>query len=67
MTIDKITHYIGEDLVNHISSLDATQLAKMKIDIENDLKHIKHDSQTLFKRNLERRFINYRLLIDDNF
>jgi len=63
MTIDKITHYIGRNMVEFISSLNATQLQQMKNNLINDmnLPQVKQDSKILFKRTIELQFINQLL------
>jgi hypothetical protein len=61
MTADKIKHFIGEQIFNHICSLDKENLEKMKRNIVSDMNNIKHDSKELFKRTVELEFIKYRL------
>jgi len=61
MTADKIQHYIGEQVFNHICSLDKDNLEKMKQNIISDINNIKHDSKTLFNRTIELEFIKNRL------
>jgi hypothetical protein len=61
MTADKIKHYIGEQVFDHICSLDKQNLETMKRNIISDINNIKHDSKTLFKRTIELEFIKNRL------
>lgn len=62
MTIDKFKHYLGEQVFNHINSLNIEQLNEMRRNLSDDIKAIQHDSETLFKRNIELNYINYLLL-----
>jgi hypothetical protein len=61
MTAEKIKHYIGEQVFNHICSLDKDNLEKMKRNIISDINNIRHDSKTLFNRTIELEFIKNRL------
>ncbi len=61
MTQDKIKHYIGEDVFNHISALSKDNLIKMKANILQDINLHKLGSQILWKRTIELEFINQRL------
>jgi hypothetical protein len=63
MTIDKITHYIGKNIVEFIGSLNEKQLQQMKSNIITDmnLPQVKQDKEILFKRTIELEFINQRL------
>lgn len=61
MTADKIKYYIGEQVFNHICSLDKDNLEKMKQNIISDMNTVEHDSKTLFKRTVELEFIKNRL------
>jgi len=61
MTIDKITHHIGQNLTSFIASLNIEQLTKMKADILQDMNLHKLGTEILFKRTIELEFINQRL------
>lgn len=61
MTADKIKYYIGEQVFNHICSLDKDNLEKMKRNIISDMNAIEHDPRTLFERTVELEFIKHRL------
>ncbi len=61
MTTEKIKHYIGEQLFNHIAQLNEPQLTKMKKEIMQDMNTITHEPQTLFNRTIELIFIKQRL------
>jgi hypothetical protein len=61
MTADKIKHFIGEQIFNHICSLDKENLEKMKRNIISDINNVTLDSKTLFKRTVELEFIKHRL------
>jgi hypothetical protein len=61
MTADKIKHFIGEQIFNHICSLDKENLEKMKRNIISDINNVTLDSKTLFKRTVELEFIKRRL------
>ena len=61
MTQDKIKHYIGAELFNHISSLNRLQLEKMKRDIIHDMNNARLEPTTLFKRTIELTYIKQRL------
>lgn len=61
MTIDKIKHYIGEQVFQHISNLDAPNLQAMKTAIIQDMNAVKLPSDILFKRTIELKYINIRL------
>lgn len=61
MTADKIKHYIGEQVFNHICSLDKDNLEKMKRNIISDMNTVEHDPRTLFNRTIELEFIKNRL------
>ena len=58
MTIDKIKHYIGSDLVNHFCGLTLEQLTKAKADLLQDINTIKLPTDILFKRTIELELIN---------
>lgn len=60
MTADKFKHYLGEELMKFISSLNAEQLSRMKKAIEQDI-DICTCSKILFKREVELKYINYLL------
>lgn len=60
MTADKFNHYLGEELMKFISSLNAEQLTRMKKDILQDI-DICTCSKILFKREVELKYINYLL------
>lgn len=64
MTIDKIKHYIGDNIVEFIGSLNEKQLQQMKSNILTDinLPQVKHDSKLLFKRVIELKYINGRII-----
>ena len=61
MTNDKIKHYIGEQVFNHIAQLNEPQLSNMKNELIQDMNAITHEPQTLFKRTIELTFIKQRL------
>ena len=61
MTNDKIKHYLGEEVFNHISSLNANNLAKMKAELLKDINLHKLGSKILFNRTVELEYINRRL------
>ena len=61
MTQDKIKHYTGEQVFNHIAALDKDNLTKMKANILQDINLHKLGSQNLWKRTVELEFINQRL------
>jgi hypothetical protein len=61
MTADKTKHFIGEQMFNHICSLDKENLEKMKRNIISDINNVTLDSKTLFKRTVELEFIKHRL------
>jgi len=58
MTHDKIKHYIGEQICNHLSSLTSEQLQKTKCEIIQDMNLHKLGTEILFKRTVELEFIN---------
>lgn len=61
MTNDKIKHYLGAEVFNHISSLDADNLAKMKAELLKDINLHKLGTKVLFNRTIELEYINKRL------
>jgi len=61
MTQDKIKKYLGSELMEFINSLNPEQLAKMKKALKVDMDNYKHESQTLFNREIELKYINYLL------
>ena len=61
MTQDKIKHYIGEQVFNHIAAPDKDNLTKMKANILQDINLHKLGSQVLWERTVELEFINQRL------
>lgn len=58
MTFDKIKHYLGENLVSFIGSLNVEQLEKMRSELINDMNTVKLDNNTLFIRTVELEYIN---------
>lgn len=58
MTYDKTVHYLGQNLVNFISSLDRANLLKMKSEILQDINLHTKGSEILFKRTVELEYIN---------
>lgn len=60
MTIDKITNYLGADLVGFICGLNREQLVIMKEDVVQDME-LKHAEDIKFKREIELKLLNYML------
>lgn len=62
MTLDKIKHYIGDDLFNFYGSLNAEQLQNCKKRLLQEFnKNIKIPVSILFKYTIEMEYINYLL------
>lgn len=61
MTNDKIKHYLGAQIFEHISSLDETKLQKMKKAIVQDMNLNTLPASILFTRTIELEYINRRL------
>jgi len=61
MTTDKIKHYIGENIFNHISSLDKESLLKMKAALITEMELYQTKTKQHFLYTVELNFINYRL------
>ena len=60
MTTDKMKYHIGNELIDFINSLTPIQLMKMKKALLKDFENV-HESQTLFYRQIELKYINYLL------
>lgn len=61
MTYDKIVHYIGKDLCEHIGSLNLEQLTKQKNELITEFNIVKLPADIRFKRTIELTFINQLL------
>jgi hypothetical protein len=61
MTNDKIKHYLGAEVFNHISRLDESNLVKMKAELLKDINLHKLGAKVLFNRTIELEYINRRL------
>lgn len=61
MTIDKIKHYIGEQIFNHISSLNKDELLKMKANLLTEMELYQPKTNQHFLYTVELNFINYRI------
>jgi hypothetical protein len=61
MTTDKIKHYIGENLFNHISSLDKDNLIRMKNNLLSEMELYQPKTKQHFLYTIELNFINYRI------
>jgi len=61
MTTDKIKHYIGEQIFNHISDLNKDELLKMKSNLLTEMELYEPKTKQHFLYTVELNFINYRI------
>jgi hypothetical protein len=61
MTTDKIKHYIGEQIFNHISDLNKNELLKMKANLLTEMELYQPKTKQHFLYTVELNFINYRI------
>ncbi len=61
MTQDKIKHYIGENIFNHIASLNKDELIKMKSNLVTEMELYQPKTKQHFLYTIELNFINYRI------
>jgi hypothetical protein len=61
MTTDKIKHYIGERIFNHISDLNKNELLKMKANLLTEMELYQPKTKQHFLYTVELNFINYRI------
>ena len=61
MTQDKIKHYIGENIFNHIASLNKGELIKMKSNLITEMELYQPKTKQHFLYTIELNFINYRI------
>jgi hypothetical protein len=61
MTQDKVKHYIGENIFNHIASLNKDELIKMKSNLLAEMELYQPKTKQHFLYTTELNFINYRI------
>lgn len=61
MTTDKVKHYLGENLFNHISALDKDNLIRMKNNLLAEMELYQPKTKQHFLYTIELNFINYRI------
>ena len=61
MTQDKIKHYIGENIFNHIASLNKDELIKMKSNLITEMELYQPKTKQHFLYTVELNFISYRI------